>query len=116
MLLRDVVNVLEADIIYADNLDTDIHTACGSDMMSDVLAFVKDQGMMLTGLLNAQAVRTADMLDMLCVCFVRGKVPSDEIIELAKARGIALISTRNRMFTACGKLYAAGLSGGCEEQ
>jgi predicted transcriptional regulator len=116
MLLRDVVNVLEADIIYADNLDTDIHTACGSDMLSDVLAFVKDQGILLTGLLNAQAVRTADMLDMLCVCFVRGKAPTDEIIALAEARGIALLSTKYRMFTACGKLYSAGLGGGRDEE
>jgi predicted transcriptional regulator len=116
MLLREVVEVLEADIIYADSLDTDIHTACGSDMMSDVLAFVKDQGILLTGLLNAQAVRTADMLDMLCVCFVRGKAPTDEIIALAEARGIALLSTKYRRFTACGRLYAAGLGGGRDEE
>ena len=42
-----------------DNLDTEVHDACGSDMMSDVLAFVKNQAVLLTGLVNIQVVRTA---------------------------------------------------------
>lgn len=115
MRIGEIVKILQADIIWAQDLDVDIHTACGSDMMSDVLAFVKDQGMLLTGLLNPQAVRTADMLDMRCIAFVRGKRPGEDIIELAKTREIALLSTRYRMFTACGKLYRAGLGGGTEE-
>lgn len=111
MQLHQVIDILQAEVVWVDDPETEILTACGSDMMSDVLAFVKEQGMLLTGLLNAQAVRTADMLDMRCICFVRGKMPGDEMIALAKNRGIALISTRYRMFTACGKLYSAGLSG-----
>ena len=112
MVLKEIVGILQATVIWADSLDVEIRTACGSDMMSDALAFVKDQGILLTGLLNTQVIRTADMLDMRCVCFVRGKKPGDEIIELAKERGVALISTEHRMFTACGKLYSAGLTGG----
>ena len=80
-------------------------------MMSDVLAFVKSQGMMLTGLLNPQTVRTADMMDMRCICYVRGKRPGEDIVELAKKREIAILSTKFRMFTACGLLYQAGLTG-----
>lgn len=111
MQIREVIEVLKADVIWAEDLNVEIHTACGSDMMSDALAFVKDQGMLLTGLVNPQAVRTADMLDMRCICFVRGKIPGDDIVELAKTRGIALISTQYRMFTACGRLYSAGIVG-----
>jgi hypothetical protein len=81
-------------------------------MMSDVLAFVKDQAVLLTGLLNTQVVRTAEMMDMRCVVFVRGKVPSEEILNLAKTSGIALLSTKERMYVACGRLYSAGLRGG----
>lgn len=115
MRIGEIIDILKADVIWAEDMDIDIHTACGSDMMSDVLAFVKDQGMLLTGLLNPQAVRTADMLDMRCIVFVRGKAPGEDIVELAKARGIALLSTKYRMFTACGRLYSAGLPGGCNE-
>ncbi|MFV0399530.1 MAG: DRTGG domain-containing protein [Oscillospiraceae bacterium] len=115
MLLREVIGILDAEVIYGeDMLDVEIRTACGSDLMSDVLAFVKDQGMLLTGLMNQQVVRTADMLDMRCIVFVRGKTPEEDLVELAKDRGIALLSTKCRMFTACGKLYEAGLGGGCE--
>jgi predicted transcriptional regulator len=115
MQLQKVIEILEAEVICADNLELEILTACGSDMMSDALAYVKDQAMLLTGLLNPQTIRTAEMLDMHCVVFVRGKLPGEDIIELAKERGIALLSTKYRMFTACGRLYAGGLGGGCAE-
>ena len=72
-----------------NGLDAEVHTACGSDMMSDVLAYVKDQSVLLTGLVNAQVVRTAEMMDMLCIVFIRGKRPDDAIIRLAQQRGIA---------------------------
>ncbi len=112
MTIADVQKILKADIVCGDNLSAEVHNACGSDMMSDVLAFVKDQSVLLSGLVNTQVVRTAEMMDMLCVVFVRGKEPTDEMIELAKSFGIVLMKTPLRMFTACGLLYANGLTGG----
>ena len=73
MKVRDVVKILKADILVEGDLDLEVRTACGSDMMSDVLAFVKDQSVLLTGLTNPQVVRTAEMMDMHCIIFVRGK-------------------------------------------
>lgn len=114
MLVKEIIEVLKAEVISGTDFDVEIHTACGSDLMSDVLAFVKEQGMLLTGLLNPQVVRTADMLDMRCICFVRGKIPGADIIELANSRGMVLLSTKYRMFTACGLLFGKGLGGGCD--
>lgn len=117
MIIKDIVNLLNCDIVCGeDKLDVEIHTACGSDMMSDVLAFVKDQSVLLTGLVNPQVVRTADMMDMRRIVFVRGKRPDQSIIDLANDRGITLLTTDFRMFTACGKLYDAGLRGGCDNE
>ena len=112
MTIRDIVTILDAQVVCGDNLDTEVHNACGSDMMSDVLAFVKEQSVLMTGLVNTQVVRTAEMMDMLCIIFVRGKMPNDEMIALAKERGIVLLTTPRRMFTACGLLYQNGLAGG----
>ena len=112
MIVKDIIDILEGEIICEGDLNQEIKTACGSDMMSDVLAFVKDQSVLLTGLVNPQVVRTAEVMDMACIVFVRGKVPDDSIIRLAEQRGITLLKTRLRMFTACGRLYANGLSGG----
>ena len=111
MKVRDVVQILKADVLVEGDLDTEVRTACGSDMMSDVLAFVKDQSVLLTGLVNPQVVRTAEMMDMHCIIFVRGKRPDDAMIRLASEYNIVLIRTEERMFSACGKLYAAGLDG-----
>lgn len=112
MLLREIIDVLNAEILTGNDdaaLDLDVHTACGSDMMSDVLAYVKDQGLLLTGLVNPQVVRTAEMVDIVVIAFVRGKRPDEMTVDLAKSKGIILLGTDEKMYQACGKLYAAGL-------
>lgn len=115
MTVNDIKNILDCTLYTGtDNILSEVHTACGSDMMSDVLAYVKDQSILLTGLVNPQVIRTADMMDMLCVVFVRGKKPDDDMIELANIRGITLMSTTHRMFTACGLLWENGLRGGTQ--
>lgn len=113
MFVSDIIRLLDADLIYGSNIDTqEIHSGCGSDMMSDVLAFVKDQPVLLTGLCNPQVIRTAEMMDIMCLVFVRGKKPDTRMIELAREKGICLLTTSHTMFTACGLLYQAGLGGG----
>ncbi len=110
MKISQIQELLEAEIVCGeDQLDKEVASACGSDMMSDVLAYVKDQAVLLTGLVNPQVVRTAEMMDMVCVVFVRSKAPTQEMVTLAKEHGMVLLKTRKRMYEACGKLYAAGL-------
>ena len=111
MKIRDVAAVLEAQVLVEGNMDTEVKTACGSDMMSDVLAFVKDQSVLLTGLMNPQVVRTAEMMDMKCIVFVRGKVPDETILEMARERDIVVMTSEKPMFIACGLLYTTGLAG-----
>lgn len=112
MDIKEVVGILEAQIIVGDDKDNlDICSACGSDLMSDVMAFVKENVALLTGLVNPQVVRTAEMMDIKVVIFVRGKMPSKDIIDLAEEKGIIVLSTKYSMFIACGKLYQAGIMG-----
>ena len=112
MKIRRIVELLDAKVYCGeDMMDVDLHSACASDMMSDVLAFVKDQSVLLTGLVNPQVVRTADMMDIRCIIFVRGKRPDEDIIELAQEREIAVMCTGMRMFSACGLLWENGLRG-----
>ena len=112
MKISTLKELLDADILCGEEfLDKDVHSACGSDMMSDVLAFVKDQAVLLTGLVNLQVIRTAEMMDMLCIVFVRSKRPTPEMVEAARESGIALLATSKRMYDACGTLYSNGLTG-----
>jgi len=113
MKISEIASLLEAKTFAGeDKLDTDVYSACGSDMMSDVLAFVKEQAVLLTGLVNSQVIRTCHMMDIRCIVFVRGKVPSEDIINLADENNMVLISTKFRMYNACGILYLNGLRGG----
>lgn len=112
MTINAIKDLLGAEVLCgSESLGKDVHSACGSDMMSDVLAYVKDQAVLLTGLVNAQVIRTAEMMDMLCIVFVRSKKPSQDMLELAKESGISVMTTPLRMYDACGILYSNGLTG-----
>ncbi len=113
MKVSEIIELLDAELIYGEEfLDREVHSACGSDMMSDVLAYVKEQAVLLTGLVNPQVVRTAEMMDMKCIVFVRGKNPDQSMIDLAHENGIPLLRTQREMFISCGILYEHGLRGG----
>jgi len=113
MKISEIATLLDAEVLCGEELiDGEVHSACGCDMMSDVLAFVKEQAVLITGLCNPQVVRTAEMMDMRCIVFVRGKVPPKDVVALAKDSGIVILASDERMYVACGKLYANGLSGG----
>ena len=113
MKIGRVAELLDAKVLCGeDKLDKEVHSACGCDMMSDVLAFVKDQAVLITGLCNPQVVRTAVMMDMRCIVFVRGKMPPQDVVDLAEDSGLVVLASGERMYTACGKLYINGLAGG----
>ena len=110
MQLWEIRDILDAEILSGEeHLDREVHAACGSDLMSDVLAFVKNQSVLLTGLLNPQVVRTAEMMDMCCIVMVRGKMPDENLINLAGDNDIVLMTTKHPMYSACGRLYSKGL-------
>lgn len=112
MTLDEAIKAIDG--IYfcgADKADMEILSACGADLMSDVMAFVKDQVLLMTGLVNPQVLRTAELMDIRAIVFVRGKHPTADLVDMANDRGIVLAGTRHSMFLACGKLYEAGLRG-----
>lgn len=112
MKICDVSNILNAEVLCGGKyLNNEVTYAFGSDLMSDVLAFVKGKAILLTGLTNQQVVRTAEMADLSAIVFVRGKRPEEEIVRLACENEIVLLSTRDTMYTASGKLYGKGLEG-----
>ena len=110
MTIREIARILDARwLCCEEEADNPVRYAFASDMMSDVLAHVGEDTMMLTGLINSQSVRTAEMLDVPCLIFVRGKEPHKDAVQRAELIGLPTLMTNYSMFEACGKLYAAGL-------
>jgi len=111
MTIREIAGILDARwVCCEDSADQEVRYAFASDMMSDVLAHVSEDTMLLTGLINSQSVRTAEMLDVPCLVFVRGKVPHQDAVQRAKQIDLPVMVTTCSMYEACGRLYAAGLS------
>ena len=111
MQLAEVVKIIDGQVL-TDNVDlqTEVEGGCGADLMSDVLASVQPQAVLLTGLCNPQVVRTAQMADVAAIVFVRGKAPTPDVIALANEEQIPLVTAPYGMFELCGRLYKAGLS------
>ena len=113
MTVAEAVKILDGQFFWGQEKgELELASACGADLMSDVMAFVKDKVLLLTGLVNPQVIRTAELLDIHCIIFVRGKVPNREMIEMAEESEIILAGTKLPMFISCGKLYEAGLKTG----
>jgi len=112
MTIRELIPILNAKVLCGEEkLDEEVRSACGSDLMSDVLAFVKDKSVLITGLTNVHVMRTAEMLDIHCVVFARGKLPPQEVLEEAMDLGIVVLSTACTSYTTCGLMYEAGIRG-----
>jgi hypothetical protein len=113
MTVTEAVQVLDGQFFSGqEKAGLEVVSACGADLMSDVMAFVKDRVLLLTGLVNPQVIRTAELLDIHCIIFVRGKAPSRDMIDMAEEADIILGGTKLPMFLACGKLYEAGMRTG----
>lgn len=111
MKLKEIQAILNAKgLTGEENPELEVQAACASDMMSDVLAFPKEHMVLLTGLVNPQVMRTADMLDIRMVVFVRGKQPAEEALELARECGISVLSTEHTLYNASGILFMHGLN------
>ena len=110
MKLRDVKEILEAEVVAGDHLlDREVQSAGGSDLMSDVLSFARPGALLLTGLTNPQVIRTAEVSEVQALCFVRGKLPDRETIKLAELKNIPVLRTHLSMFASCGRLFEQGL-------
>jgi len=112
MKIHEIINVLKGELICGEDfLNEEIDYGYSCDLMSDVLAYVQNNVLLLTGLIHPQVIRTAEMLDIRAIVIVRGKKPSDELIEMARIREIVLVRTKHSLFTASGVLFENGLLG-----
>jgi hypothetical protein len=120
MTLKDVLTTLGAEPACTASCngsgDRQIASCHASDLLSDVLTFRGPGSLLLTGLTNAQVIRTAEMSDFAAICLVRGKKPQPETVQLAKEKMIPLFVTELSMFESCGRLFAAGLPVGHKEE
>jgi predicted transcriptional regulator len=116
MTLEEIRKALDAEAIVGADLERiEVAMVCGADLMSDVLAYAKTGSLLLTGLTTTQVVRTAEMADIRAICFVRGKRPPVETVQLAAAKDLPLLRTQLPMYESCGRLYSRGLKGCSEE-
>jgi len=112
MKLEAIKKSLNATVIAGQQLlSYEVEYAYSCDLMSDVLAYVQNNVVLITGLVHPQVIRTAEILDIKCIVIVRGKTPSKELIDMACEKELVVMTTGHSLFTASGMLFAEGLLG-----
>lgn len=105
--------ILDAQVLCGEEMldNVMVESVCGADLLSDVLAFCKENTLLLTGTTNLQVIRTVEISDLIGIVFVRGKTPEQEVLQAAKENNVPVLVTMHTMYEACGLLYATGLPG-----
>lgn len=111
LTLAEISILLDCEPIGDVDGDLAFSAVVASDAMSEILASTHHGALMLTGLTTIQSVRTAIVADVPTVIYLRGKRPSDKVLDLARDKRIHVMLTDYGMFESCGILYAAGLEG-----
>ncbi len=111
MKVNKIIETVDGRVVCGNDIEKELTTGCSSDLMSDILTLEPVNAVLITGLANIQAIRTAEMAEITHILFVRNKDVTAEMIELATESEITLLQTDLSMFKVCGKLYCAGLKG-----
>ena len=112
MKIKEVMETLKATVLVGDDqLDNEIVAAGAADLMDDILAALAEGSVLLTGVATEQVLRTAKVAGVGAIAFVRGKMPSDRVLEMARTFNVPILQTHYSMFVASGRLYMDGLRG-----
>lgn len=109
MNLDQLIGLVNGEIINGAESNQTFGHAFASDLMSDVLRWHKENMILITGLATIQTIRTAEVSGISCIVLARGKKVSDEMLELAKESGIAIVTSPESMFEISGKLFEKGI-------
>ena len=114
MNINEIAKTVSAEILFESSVchEKDIQYAVAADLMSEVMLGTVDGSLIVTGLMNPQVIRTAEMMNATAVLFIRGKKIPEQVMELAQDRDVTILSSRCTMFEACGLLYGGGIISG----
>ncbi len=114
MRVKEIKDLLNAKIFTTKSYQEDyvIKYAFSGDLMSDALMVLRNapsefflHGVLITGNVTTQSVRTAEILDFPVIIMTRDKTPTDQVIAQAEKSNIVLLGTSDVMFSVSGKLY-----------
>ncbi|MGM9899471.1 MAG: hypothetical protein ACI32E_02685 [Bacilli bacterium] len=124
MTVKEIVKVIKGKELTPPIKDEsfEFKHAFSGDLMSDALMVLREAdeefcetGLLITGNITMQSVRTAEMLDFAGILITRGKVPTEQVLQQAYESGIVVIGTNYLSFTTCGLLHENGIRGFKEE-
>ncbi|MBN2726267.1 transcriptional regulator [Candidatus Mcinerneyibacteriota bacterium] len=111
MRIKEIIDLLDGDVIAGEeSLDIEVSSAYSADLLSDVLALTEGDTLLITGTVTLQVIRVAEILGITAIIFIRGKQPSEDVMDVARKRlNIPMIVTRKTMFETSGILYKNGV-------
>ena len=105
MTIKEIAQKLGAEICQGEFEDTDVTGAYTSDLLSDVMAYAREGGALITIQAHKNTVAVATLVNVNCIIICNNRPLPDDMLEAAKDEGIAILLTKENQFTVSGKLY-----------
>jgi len=107
LTLESIRAATGAEAVWCPDTAVPVAGVVAADLMSDVLVDARPGFVLVTGLVNVQVIRTAAIADLAAVVFARGKAVPPEVVDLARQMRVPIFASRESLFGAAGRLYAA---------
>ena len=114
MTLKEIQGLLNAEVLCGDDMclsSRRVKTCFACDLISEMLLFLKPHSLLITSLMNAHVIHTAQVMDVSAVIFIGGRKPDESVIRSGAVNEIPLLATSLLTFECCGRLYEKGVKG-----
>ena len=92
-----------------DYKDREVEGVYISDMVSDIITSAKRNAILITLQTHKSLIAAANLVAAAMIVIVKGRVPSDDVVELATRTGIGLFTSELDTWTFAKRLVQLGL-------
>jgi len=114
MNLKEIIDTLGLTVL-TDSKDfesIEVSNGYASDLLSCVMAGAARHGVWVTLQAHGNIVAVAALLELSAIIITEGAQPDEPTIAKANEENITLLSTDEKTYSICGKLWKLGLTEG----
>ncbi len=107
MQISELAPALGLSLAQPEFTDREISSGYSSDLLSDVMANARADGVLVTVQAHKNTIAVAALAGLAAVVVCNGRPLPADMIEAARAERIAVLSTSDPAFEVSGRLWAA---------
>ena len=106
MRISELGGALGLETAQGDYADREISSGYASDLLSDVMANAKADGVLVTVQAHKNSVAVASLVDLGAIIVCNSRPLPEDMVEAARAEGVAVFRSAQNAFEVSGRLWA----------